>query len=221
VLQKLPPTQQLFEPPPETESIEIGDYVEVLGGQYVGKCGIITWFPPGETSSVYLRVDDKACSTGPPVLIRVLLVWVRRIRLAQTIKYTTDKGYDVKPGDFVNVARGPEYQTTGVVQSVDFATARLTLLSQTDGSLVSSDHLPVNANISNWQQINVPMRFVMKIRNASLDTFKDMIGKEVFVIQGQHKGYRATLYDIGREHCSVALHGQKRILLKHPEVVTR
>ncbi|KAG1759388.1 hypothetical protein EDD22DRAFT_849256 [Suillus occidentalis] len=174
VLQKLPPTQQLFEPPPKTESIEIGDYVEVLGGH-----------------------------TGPLVLIQVLLVWVRRIRLAQTIKYTTDKGYDVKPGDFVNVAHGPEYQTTGVVQSVDFAMAHLTLLSQTDGSL-----------------INVPMRFVMKIRNASLDTFKDMIGKEVFIIQGQHKGYRAMLYDIGREHCSVALHGQKRILLKHPEVVT-
>jgi ribosomal protein L24 len=152
-------------------------------------------------------------------MIQVLLVWVRRIRLAQTIKYTKDKGYDVKPGDFVNVARGPEYQTTGVVQSVDFATARLTLSSQTDGSLVSPEHL--NSNISNLQQINVPMRFVVKIRNASLDTFKDMIGKEVFVIQGQHKGYRATLYDIGREHCSVALHGQKRILLKHPEVVTR
>jgi hypothetical protein len=33
------------------------------------------------------------------------------------------------------------------------------------------------------------MRFVVKIRNASLDTFEDMIGKEVFIIQGQHKGY--------------------------------
>jgi hypothetical protein len=149
VLQKLPPTQQLLNPPPKIKSIEIGDYVEVLGGQYIGKCGIITWFPLGETSSVYLREDNNACSTGPPVLIRVLLVWVQWIRLAQTIKYTMDKGYDAKPGDFVNVARGPEYQATGVMQSVDFATARLTLLSQTDGSLVSSDHLPVNTNISN------------------------------------------------------------------------
>lgn len=62
---------------------------------------------------------------------------------------------------------------------------------------------------------------MVKIRNMSLDTFKSVIGKEVFVIHGQHKGYRATLYDIGREDCSVALHGQKRILLKLPEVATR
>lgn len=62
---------------------------------------------------------------------------------------------------------------------------------------------------------------MVKICNMSLDTFKSIIGKEVFVIHGQHKGYRATLYDIGREDCSVALHGQKRILLKLPEVATR
>ncbi|KAG2097503.1 uncharacterized protein F5147DRAFT_777951 [Suillus discolor] len=202
VLQKQLSTQQLFEPPPETETIEIGDYVEVLGGQYVGKRGIIAWFPPGEPPSVYLRVNDKIYSSGP-VMIEVLSVCIQRIRLTQTIKYTKDKGYDVRPGDFVNVAHGPEYQMTGVVQSVDLPAARLTLLSQTDGTL-----------------INVPIRFVVKIRNVSLDTFKSVIGKEVFVIRGQHKGYRATLYDIGREDCSVALHGQKHILLKLPEVAT-
>jgi hypothetical protein len=185
VLQKKLPMQQLFNPPPETETIEIGDYVEVLGRQYIGKRGI-SWFPPGKTSSVYLWVDDKVCSTGL-VMIGVLSVWIRWIRLAKTIEYTKDKGYDVRPGDFVNVVRGPEYQTTGVVQSVDFPMARLTILSQTDGSLVSSDHM--NSIISNWRQVNVPMQFVVKICNASLDTFKDIIGKEVFVIQGQHKGY--------------------------------
>lgn len=81
-------------------------------------------------------------------MIEVLLVWVQRICLTQTIKYTKDKGYDVRPGDFVNVARRPEYQTTGVVQSVDLPMACLTLLSQTDGTLVSLDHL--NSIISNW-----------------------------------------------------------------------
>jgi ribosomal protein L24 len=207
-----------FQPPPETETIKIGDYVEVLGGQYIGKCGIISWFPLGKTSSVYLRVDDKVCSTGL-VMIEVLLVWTQQILLAKTIKYTKDKGYDVKPGDFVDVVCRPEYQMTGVVQSIDFPMARLTLLSQTDGSLVSSDHM--NSIISNWRQVNVPMWFVVKICNASLDTFKDIIGKEVFIIQGQHKGYQVTLYDIRSEHCSVALHGQKWILLKHSEVATR
>jgi ribosomal protein L24 len=218
VLQNQLPAQPTFEPPPETESIEIGDYVDVFGGHYAGKCGVIAWVSPGETS-VYLRVDDKICGSSGPAMIKVLSIWIRRTRLAPTIKYTKDKGYDVGCGDFVNVARGPEYQTTGVVQNVDFPSACLTLLSQTDSSLVSPDHL--NSNISNRQQVNVPMRFVVKTRNATVDTFKNVIGKEVFVIQGQHKGYRATLYDIGREHCSVALPGQKRIMLKLSEVVTR
>ncbi|KAG1738151.1 uncharacterized protein EDB91DRAFT_1249469 [Suillus paluster] len=159
VLQTQLPMQQFFEPPPKTESIEIGNII------YYG---------------------------------------FSRIHLAQTIKYTKDKGYDIRPGDFVNVARRLEYQATAVVQSVDFLMARLTLLSQTDGSL-----------------INVPMRFMVKTCNVSLDTFKNDIGKEVFIIQGQHKGYQATLYDIESKGCSVALHGQKRITLELPEVTTR
>ncbi|KAG1845074.1 hypothetical protein C8R48DRAFT_780081 [Suillus tomentosus] len=183
VLQNQLPAQPTFEPPPETESIEIGDYVDYLADTTQGNAGS----SPG----------------SGPAMIKVLSIWIRRTRLAPTIKYTKDKGYDVGRGDFVNVARGPEYQTTGVVQNVDFPSACLTLLSQTDSSLV-----------------NVPMRFVVKTRNAAVDTFKNVIGKEVFVIQGQHKGYRATLYDIGREHCSVALPGQKRIMLKLSEVVT-
>lgn len=72
-----------------------------------------------------------------PVMIEVSSAWVQRIYLAPTIKYTKDKGYDVRPGDFVNVARGPEYQATGVVHSVDLLTARLALISQTDKSIVS------------------------------------------------------------------------------------
>jgi hypothetical protein len=49
-----------------------------------------------------------------------------------------DRGYDVKAGDVVKVARGPEYLTKGVVRSVDFPNTHLTLLAETDHSLVST-----------------------------------------------------------------------------------
>jgi len=56
----------------------------------------------------------------------------------QTITYTKEKGYDVRPGDVVSVTCGPEYQAKGVVQSVDLPKARLILLSENDQSLVST-----------------------------------------------------------------------------------
>ncbi|KAG1739739.1 hypothetical protein EDB19DRAFT_1828733 [Suillus lakei] len=162
------PMQQLLEALPETESLEIGDYVEVLGGQYGGKRGIINWFSPGATSVVYLWVDNlntwtRMCAPGP-VMIEVPSTWVQRMYLTPTIKFTKEKGYDVRPGDFVRVARGLEYQTTGVVQSVDFPMAHLTLLSETNKSL-----------------IDVPMR---------------------------------------SETCTIPVHGQKWITLKHANVAT-
>ncbi|KAG1809158.1 uncharacterized protein BJ212DRAFT_1302721 [Suillus subaureus] len=102
------------------------------------------------------------------VMIEVPLAWVQWMYLTPTIKYTKDKGYDVRPGDFVKVIHGPEHQMTGVIHSIDFPTACLTLLSQTDKSL-----------------INIPIRFMVKMHNASLDTFKNIIGKEVFIIRGE------------------------------------
>ncbi|KAG1770610.1 hypothetical protein EV702DRAFT_1049328 [Suillus placidus] len=189
------PTQELY-------------YVEVLEEHHKGKHGTVSWcstsvlylWPGVDSTSIMCASDSEAPVTR---MIKVPSAWAQRIYLAPTIKYTKDKGYDVRPGDFVNVTRGPEYQTTGVVQSVDLLTARLALISQTDKSL-----------------INVPIRFVVKLHNASLDTFKNIIGKEVFIIGGEQKGYRAMLYDVGNETCSVAIHGQRRITLKHSDVVT-
>ncbi|KAG1777244.1 hypothetical protein EV702DRAFT_1197572 [Suillus placidus] len=207
-LQSQLPTQELCEPPPDTKSLEIGDYVEVLEGHHKGKRGTVSWcstsvlylWPGVDSTSIMCASDSEAPVTQ---MIEVPSAWAQRIYLAPTIKYTKDKGYDVRPGDFVNITRGPEYQMTGVVQSVDLLTARLALISQTDKSL-----------------INVPIRFVVKLRNASLDTFKNVIGKEVFIIGGEQKGYRAMLYDVGNETCSIAIHGQRRITLKHSDVVT-
>lgn len=144
------PAQQNYEPPPD-ESIQVGDHIKVLAGEHMGKCGIVSWFPAGatqlwfrETNSIFIE-DEADYSLRPPV-IHVTATFVQRSHLPQTITYTTERGYDVRPGDVVSVARGPEYQMKGVVQSVDFPNARLTILSESDQSLVSTfysdfDHL--------------------------------------------------------------------------------
>lgn len=61
----------------------------------------------------------------------------------------------------------------------------------------------------------------MKVQNASYETFTSYVGKEVFIIGGEKKGYRATLYDIRAHNCTVAIHGQKRITLKSCDIATR
>lgn len=145
------PLSQHFEPPPESQRIEIGDCIEVLMGEHMGKRGVVTWFPIGGTHLWFRDESPQSLtfyytkySSRPPT-IQVPVVFVQRTRLAQTIKFTKEKGYDLKPGDVVRVAQGPEYQTKGIVQSVDFPKARLTLLSESDHSLVSEIQLDLGA----------------------------------------------------------------------------
>ncbi|KAG1872153.1 hypothetical protein F4604DRAFT_1925747 [Suillus subluteus] len=204
------PLHQHFEPPPESQSIEVGDCIEVLIGEHMGKRGVVIWSPIGGTQ---LWFQDESPQTltlyhtkyySRPPSVQVPVAFVQRTHLPQTVKFTKEKGYDVRPGDVVRVARGPEYQTKGIVRSVDFPKARLTLLSESDHSL-----------------IDVPIGFVTKILNVSLDSFNKVIGQEVFIVGGERKGFRATLYGIGGENCTVAINGQAHITLKSQDVVTK
>ncbi|KAG2092151.1 uncharacterized protein F5147DRAFT_779772 [Suillus discolor] len=191
------PVQQLFKPPPNIESIQIGDGIEVLVGEHMGKYGIVCWLPKG---------GDNIWFQHETLNIPVPISCVQRTHLPhlQMLQYTKDKGYDVKPGDVVRVACGPEYQMKGIVQSINFPHARLTLLSDIDYSLV-----------------DVPISFVIKVCNANPDSFKKEIGQEVFIIGGDHKGYQATLYSLTSENCTVAVHGQQRTTLQLQNVATR
>ncbi|KAG1896777.1 uncharacterized protein F5891DRAFT_983199 [Suillus fuscotomentosus] len=207
------PLRQHFEPPFESQSIEIGDHIEVLLGEHIRKQGVVTWSPIGGTQ---LWFREKSSSpqmstsyyteyySGPPN-IRVPVAFVQRTLLLQTIKFTKEKGYDLKPGDVVKVAHGPEYQAKGIVQSIDFPKAHLILLSESDHSL-----------------IDIPIEFTTKILNvASLDSINKVISQEVFVVGGDQKGFRGTLYDIGGENCTVAINGQVHSKLKCKDIVTR
>ncbi|KAG0703962.1 hypothetical protein DFH29DRAFT_874067 [Suillus ampliporus] len=200
------PTQQYFEPPPDSESIEIGDNIRVGDGPHAGKFGIVTWITSGSTHLWFRDVctEDDTESSGGLSSISVPTAFVQRTNLTNTLQYTKERGYDVRPGDIVSVVRGPEYQAKGFVHSVDFPNARLTLVSDGDRSLV-----------------DVPIRFVAKIRNASLDAFRNDIGQEFFIIGGNQKGYRATLYNLTSENCTIAVHGQRCTTLKVQDVVTK
>ncbi|KAG1859504.1 hypothetical protein C8R48DRAFT_774843 [Suillus tomentosus] len=198
------PTQQHFEPPSDSDSIEIGDYIQVLGGEHAGRRGIVDWFSKGDTN-LWFRDIFTANNMGSGLSsISVPATMVRRTDLAQTLVFTKERGYDVRPGDTVSVAHGPEFGARGLVQHVDFPNARLSLICDGDKSL-----------------INVPICFVIKTHNASLDSFKKDIGHEVFVIGGQWKGYRGTLDSLSLETCTVAVRGQVRATLKLHDVVTK
>ncbi|KAG2127246.1 hypothetical protein DEU56DRAFT_958827 [Suillus clintonianus] len=200
------PTQQHFKPPSDSDTIEIGDYIQVMDGEHTGKRGIVDWCCKRESYLWFrdiLTAHDTE-SSDDLSSIKVFTTMVRRTNLAQTIQFTKERGYDVRPGDAVSVARGPELGAKGIVQRVDFPNAHLILLCDGDKSL-----------------INVPIKFVIKLQNASLDTFKKDIGQEVFVIGGDRKGYRGTLYSLSLESCTIAVHGQPRTTIKLHDVVTR
>ncbi|KAG1749186.1 hypothetical protein EDD22DRAFT_958089 [Suillus occidentalis] len=198
------PVQHHFEPPPDSDSIEIGDFIEVLDGEHTGKRGVVDWLSKNDSKLWFQDIFTPADTESGLSSISVPKAMVQRTDLTQTIQYTKERGYDVKPGDTVSVARGLEYGAKGVVQSVDFPNARLTLICDGDRSL-----------------INVQIGFVTKLQNVSLDSFKKEIGQEVFVIGGDRKGYRATLYSLSTETCNIAVHGQQRTTVKLHDVVTR
>lgn len=76
-------------------------------------------------------------SSGGLSSLSVPIAVVQRTDLTTTIQYTKESGYDVRPGDIVTVVHGPEYKVKGVVQSVDFPNAHLSVLCDGDHTVVS------------------------------------------------------------------------------------
>ncbi|KAG1907980.1 uncharacterized protein F5891DRAFT_974570 [Suillus fuscotomentosus] len=168
------PAQQFFEPL-ESDSIQIGDYIEVLEGEHMGRHGIMNWFAKGDTC-LWFRDILTADSTEPDDTLGSILVpagIVQWTDLRKMLQFTKDKGYDVRPGDIVTVAHGLELARKGSCKAGLF-----------------------------------------DICNAELDSFKKDIGQEVFIIGGHQKGFRAMLYSLGLETCTVAVHSQQRTTIK-------
>jgi ribosomal protein L24 len=139
-LSSTPLIQPSFDP---DDDIQIGDHVQVLSGQHKNKRGVVEW---SEGTHLWF-VDETRGLEDTDLGIRVLVEIVRRVQIPDVLKFTKERGYDVKPGDRVRVARGSHYKATGIVQSVDFPNARLTLKCDSGDALVSTILLtPSHAN---------------------------------------------------------------------------
>ncbi|KAG1860099.1 hypothetical protein F4604DRAFT_1684476 [Suillus subluteus] len=129
--------QQHLAPPEPDSTIQIGDYIEVLEGMHMGKHGVVTWFAKGDTSLWFqniLTTDNTESKDGLSTL-SVPTAIIRRMNLTNTLQFTKDRGYDVRPGDVVTVTHGLEYEVKGVMQSADFPNACLTPVCDRDHSL--------------------------------------------------------------------------------------
>ncbi|KAG1859464.1 hypothetical protein C8R48DRAFT_673997 [Suillus tomentosus] len=113
----------------ESKSIKIGDFLQVLVGDWIGKSGVVQWvsnFLIWFQDEMELLMND-ASSHVAPHFIQVEAVMVERTCLSATLEFTKEYGYNVRPEDVISIACGPEFHTEGVVHSMDFINAQLTL----------------------------------------------------------------------------------------------
>jgi hypothetical protein len=161
------PIQQHVKPPCDPDSIEIGDYIQVLDGEHTGKCSIVNWFPKGDTNLWFqdiFTVNDTESGLDSLLSISVPATMVQWTDLTQTIHFTNERGFDVRPGDTVSITHGPEFRAQGLMQHIDFPKACLSILCDGDKSIVSIIHF--DSDISNSGQIHVPIRFVIKTQRC-------------------------------------------------------
>ncbi|KAG1900758.1 uncharacterized protein F5891DRAFT_979988 [Suillus fuscotomentosus] len=93
-------------PPPDSNSIEIRDFIQVLDGKHTGKCGVVDWLSKGDSylwfRDLFTPVDTKSGLSS----ISVPIAMVQQMDLMRTIQYTKERGYNVKPGDTQGANKG-------------------------------------------------------------------------------------------------------------------
>ena len=131
--------QPSSEASPNDDDIQIGDHIKVSSGEHNGKHGTVRWLDGRVlwfTDEMHVVQNTKfdLATLG----IQVPMESVRRLHFPNVLKFMKERGYDVKPGDNVMIARGPHYDTTGTVQSVDFPNVSLKLKCDSNNTFVSN-----------------------------------------------------------------------------------
>ncbi|KIM55561.1 hypothetical protein SCLCIDRAFT_30272 [Scleroderma citrinum Foug A] len=184
----------LHEPTP---TILPGDTVEVCTGAYKGAEAPIEWMSMDRTAWIYVKEKQDPSSAPSGIGSSV------ERHPNQQDDLIMERGYDVCMGDSVEIARGKWFRSEGVVHVVDFDKASLDLVCNTDG-----------------HKINVPITFCRKTAERSDLQLLRWVGRDVWVIRGEKKGYQATLRSLGRELSWVALQGHQLIQLKNDQIAT-
>ena len=212
-------------------------------GPYKGAEAIIEWMDASGTQAwIYLQEKDKS-NTDPDVpsgskagarnylgrdpgqLAKNIMVTVNvhDIRVqwpTNTLSFSKEKGYDVCAGDNIEVARGEWLRSRGVVQRVCFDKGHLDLVCEADRQMVS-----IVCQLFLWMyllsiQITVLIIFCHKVRDRLDLLLSRWVGRDVWVIGGEKKGYQATLKSLGRGLSWVALQGHQLIQLKNEQIAT-
>ncbi|KAI6131171.1 hypothetical protein EV401DRAFT_1884066 [Pisolithus croceorrhizus] len=138
--------------------------------------------------------DTDTASAQHPAGYKMVPVNVHDVRVHRapcTISFTKEKGFDVCAGDDIEVARGKWFWSRGTVQAVHFDQACLDFVCDTYG-----------------QNLSVPITFCRKIAEQSAVQLWRWVGRDVWVIHGEKKGYQGTLRSTGQGVSQVALQGQ-------------
>ncbi|KAI6112169.1 hypothetical protein EDD16DRAFT_1521623 [Pisolithus croceorrhizus] len=204
--------------PEPADKVLPGDTAVVCRGAYKGAEATIEWMNSnGDQVWIYVKeVSDSSSTQGDtgttstqhpstqgdtdtasaqhPAGYKMVPVNVHDVRVhraPRTISFTKEKGFDVCAGDDIEVARGKWFRSRGTVQAVHFDQACLDFVCDAYG-----------------QNISVPITFCRKIAERSAAQLWRWVGRDVWVIHGEKKGYQGTLRSTGQGVSQVALQGQ-------------
>ena len=227
----------ILPPEPKHEVVQPGDTAIVYRGPYKGAQAIIEWMDlEGTQVWIYIkgREETKVPAVNLPVNSRekhidhqvdylMVAVKIHNIRVQRpldTLTFSKEKGYDVCQGDSIEVMRGNWFRAKGVVQMVHFEKGLLDFMCDVDTQKVCliCEIFRECAHLS--FQITVPITFCRKFTERSDLQLSRWVGRDVWVIGGDKKGYRATLNSLGRGFSWVALQGHQLIQLKNKQIAT-
>ncbi|KAH0825889.1 hypothetical protein J3R83DRAFT_7696 [Lanmaoa asiatica] len=187
--------------------LQLGDLARVLEGPHCGLRGYIDWIhddmvwiivpaDPNDTQ----HEDPDLWNLGP-IMACVQISKIVSTPVFGTLKFTREKGYDVGVGDEVRVARGPHWGHQGLVNKVRWTEACLDVVKFGDGVTVV-----------------VPITWCVKFADFSNREASKLVGKEVWIVNGEFKARRATLDTLGRDYSVVSMQGHPSLNISNHHI---
>ncbi|KAH7906575.1 hypothetical protein BJ138DRAFT_1105033 [Hygrophoropsis aurantiaca] len=190
--------------PIEEKVVLRGDIVTVLYGEHQNTLGIVLEIAKVDDGIIvsFQVLRSYGDAVGPPsreqLTSTVLSLPRRDLDIHAPIgllAFSNEKGYDVRPGDEVEIARGEHLYEHGTVQGVDLSSATLTILRTRDDP---------GHNTDAPDHINIPIVYVVMRRKFVPELLSQRaIGREVFIVAGVHKGFRGNVRGLSVDSCTV------------------
>ncbi|KAF9233647.1 hypothetical protein BU15DRAFT_66401 [Melanogaster broomeanus] len=187
----------------DLDEVMLGDLVTVIKGNYNGMLGTVDWISPDDGWMWIMAQYWKGGDITDQSSVIVHLDEVMVSKLARLLTFSKEKGYDVTVGDTLQIVRGNLHGTVGIVRCVDFAKAVVELISDVDGCPIA---------------IAIPL--CTKVSEFSLPIVPSSVGRDIWIIGGEKKGFRATLRSLNRQSSVVSLPGYYSLEVKNKDLCT-